>query len=300
MAINRGAKLGSYEIQSPLGAGGMGEVYLATQSNLGRQVAIKVLASSAASDPERLRRFEQEARAASALNHPNIISIYDVGRDGSTSYLAMEFVDGRTLRDLLNAGPLGIKKSLQNAAQVADGLAKAHSAGIVHRDLKPENVMVSRDGCVKILDFGLAKLMPGDDSSQSQTLTATAHGTRPGTVMGTAGYMSPEQARGAELDYRSDIFSFGSILYEMVAGKPPFKAASSAQTMAAIIEDEPTPIAEANPKAPAPLRWVIERCMAKDPDDRYSSTRDLARDLRSIGQHLSDASTSGGLPQAGV
>jgi serine/threonine protein kinase len=302
MALTSGAKLGPYEIQAPLGAGGMGEVYRATQSSLGRQVAIKVLASSSASDPERLRRFEQEARAASALNHPNIISIYDVGREGATSYLAMEFVDGRTLRDLLNAGPLGIKKSLQIAAQVADGLAKAHSAGIVHRDLKPDNVMVSRDGFVKILDFGLAKLTPGglDDSSHSQTLTAAAGGTQPGTVMGTAGYMSPEQARGAELDYRSDIFSFGSMLYEMVTGKPPFKEASSAQTLAAIIEDEPASIAEANPKAPVPLRWVIERCMAKDPDDRYSSTRDLARDLKSIGQHLSDASTSGALPQAAV
>src|SRR5215467_4600172 len=301
MALSCGAKLGPYEIQAPLGAGGMGEVYRATQSSLGRQVAIKVLASASASDPERLRRFEQEARSASALNHPNIISIYDVGRENGTSYIAMEFVDGRTLRELMNAGPLGIKKSLQIAAQVADGLAKAHSAGIVHRDLKPENVMVSRDGFVKILDFGLAKLMPGYlDSlshSDSQTLTVAAHGTHPGSVMGTAGYMSPEQARGDELDYRTDIFSFGSMLYEMVTGKPPFKAASSAQTLAAIIEDDPPPIGEANPKTPAPLRWVIERCMAKDPDDRYSSTRDLARDLKSIGQHLSDATSSGALPQ---
>jgi eukaryotic-like serine/threonine-protein kinase len=298
MALTPGAKLGPYEIQSPLGAGGMGEVYRATQSSLGRQVAIKVLASAAASDPVRLQRFEQEARSASALNHPNIISIYDVGRENSTSYIAMEFVDGKTLRGLLDAGPLGIKKALQIATQIADGLAKAHAAGIVHRDLKPENVMVTRDGFVKILDFGLAKLMPSGFESSSQTLTAALPATHPGMVMGTAGYMSPEQARGANIDYRSDIFSFGSILYEMVAGKQPFKAASSAQTLAAIIEDDPTPVSEANPKTPTPLRWIIERCLAKDPDDRYSSTRDLARDLQSVRDHLSDATTSGQMPQA--
>jgi serine/threonine protein kinase len=298
MALTPGAKLGPYEIRAPLGAGGMGEVYRATQSSLGREVAVKVLAAASASDPERLRRFEQEARAASALNHPNIISIYDVGREDSTSYIAMEFVDGKTLRGLLEAGPLGIKKALQIAAQVAEGLAKAHAAGIVHRDLKPENVMVTRDGFVKILDFGLAKLLPGGFDSASQTMTAAVAGTHPGMVMGTAGYMSPEQARGAEIDYRSDIFSFGSILYEMVSGKQPFKAASSAQTLAAIIEDDPVPVSEANPKTPTPLRWVIERCLAKDPEDRYSSTRDLARDLQSIRDHLSDATTSGQMPQA--
>jgi serine/threonine protein kinase len=273
----------------------MGEVYLATQSNLGRQVAIKVLASASATDPDRLRRFEQEARAASALNHPNIISIYDVGRENSTPYIVMEFVDGRTLRTMLETGPLVIKRALQIAAQIADGLAKAHAAGIVHRDLKPENIMVTRDGFVKILDFGLAKLRPALDSS-SQSMTATA-GSHPGAVLGTAGYMSPEQARGGELDYRSDIFSFGSILYEMVTGKQPFRGASTAQTLTAIIEDDPQPLAEANPKTPAPLRWMIERCLAKDPDDRYSSTLDLARDLKSIRDHLSDASGSVSMAQ---
>ncbi len=183
MSLTAGARLGSYEIQSPLGAGGMGEVYRATPSSLGRQVAIKVLASNSASDPERLRRFEQEARAASALNHPNIISIYDVGCENSTSYIAMEFVDGRTLRGLLEAGSLGIKKALQIAAQNADGLAKAHAAGIVHRDLKPENVMVTRDGFGKILDFGLAKLMPAIEST-SDTVTRAVPGTHPGMVIG--------------------------------------------------------------------------------------------------------------------
>src|SRR5712664_3287034 len=218
MSLTSGSKLGPYEIQSPLGAGGMGEVYSATQNSLGRQVAIKVLASASALDPERLRRFEQEARAASALNHPNIISIYDVGRDGTTSYIAMELVDGKTLRALLEAGPLGIKKALQIATQIADGLAKAHAAGIVHRDLKPENVMVSKDGFVKILDFGLAKLVEPESGSVSamQTLAHTA--TEAGTVMGTVGYMSPEQASGKSLDFRSDQFSLGSIVYEMATG----------------------------------------------------------------------------------
>src|SRR5678816_990373 len=261
MALNGGAKLGPFEVESPLGAGGMGEVYLATQSNLGRRVAIKVLASETTLDAERVRRFEQEARAASALNHPNIISIYDVGRENTTAYIAMEFVDGRTLRSLLESGPLTIKKTLQIAVQIADGLAKAHAAGIVHRDLKPENIMVTRDGLVKILDFGLAKLLKQLDNSP-QNMTATV-GSQPGAVLGTAGYMSPEQARGEPVDYRADVFSLGSILYEMVTGKQPFKRDSTAQTLAAIIEDDPQPLVEANAKTPTPLRWVIERCLAK-------------------------------------
>src|SRR5437588_5592582 len=268
----------------------MGEVYRATQSSLGRPVAVKVLTAQFAADPERLRRFEQEARAASALNHPNIISIYDVGREGATAFIAMEFVDGKTLRSLLDQGALPIKRALNIAAQVAEGLAKAHAAGIVHRDLKPENVMVTRDGFVKILDFGLAKLAPSPAAVSEATVSNAVPGTNPGMVMGTAGYMSPEQARGTAVDFRSDIFSFGSVLYEMVTGKRPFKGESSAQTMAAIIEDDPPPISELNPKVPAPLRWIIERCLAKDPEDRYASTRDLARDLASVRDHLSESS----------
>jgi len=300
MALASGTKLGPYEIIAPLGAGGMGEVYRATQSSLGRQVAIKVLSPEFAANPDRLRRFELEARSASALNHPNIISIYDVGSEGGNSYIAMEFVDGKTLRALLEAGPLGIKKTLQIAAQIADGLSKAHAANIVHRDLKPENVMVTRDGFVKILDFGLAKLMPSLDSTSQaspsqtgsqQTMTSLHLRTHPGMVMGTAGYMSPEQARGEDVDYRSDIFSFGAILYEMVAGKQAFHRPSSAQTLAAIIEDDPQPLAEANPKTPTPLRWIIERSLAKDPEDRYASTRDLARDLHSVRDHLSNTTS---------
>ncbi|MGA8222172.1 MAG: protein kinase, partial [Candidatus Acidiferrales bacterium] len=293
MTITTGTRIGCYEVQAPLGAGGMGEVYRATQTSLGRQVAVKILSAAVACDPERIRRFEQEARAASALNHPNIISIYDVGRDGAICYIAMEYVDGKTLRAVLNEGPAGIKKTLQIAAQVADGLAKAHAAGIVHRDLKPENVMVSREGLVKILDFGLAKLgMPGDGATQTNLGSAAGPVTDPGTVMGTVGYMSPEQARGEAVDFRSDIFSFGSMLYEMVTGTRPFRAASTAQTLAAIIEDDPKPVAELNPKTPAPLRWIIERCLAKDPEERYASTRDLASDLRGVRDHLSDTGTS--------
>lgn len=274
----------------------MGEVYLARQSSLGRQVALKVLPSSSASDPERMRRFEQEARSASALNHPNIISIYDVGLENTTAYIAMEFVDGRTLRALTEAAPLNIKKALQIAAQIADGLAKAHAAGIVHRDLKPENIMVTKDGFVKILDFGLAKLMPGLDSSSQEAIVTVD--SQPGAVVGTACYMSPEQARGDSVDYRSDIFALGSILYEMLTCKQPFKRASAAQTLTAIIEDDPQPLAEANPKVPMPLRWVIERCLAKDRDERYNSTLDLARDLKSIRDHLSNTNASGSLAAA--
>src|SRR5262252_2210112 len=296
MPLSAGAKLGSYEIQSPLGVGGMDEVYLAKQNSLRRQIAIKVLSSSSASDPERMRRFEQEARSASALNHPNIISIYDVGRENNTAYIAMEFVDGRTLRALMESPPLTLKKALQIAAQIADGLAKAHSAGIVHRDLKPENIMVTKDGFVKILDFGLAKLMPGlDSSSQATILTVDS---QPGAVVGTACYMSPEQARGDSVDYRTDIFSLGSILYEMLTCKQPFKGPSAAQPLTAIIEDDPPSLAEANPKAPMPLRWVVERCLAKDPEERYNSTLDLARDLKSIRDHLSSTTASGSLTPA--
>src|SRR5215813_4752449 len=286
MALTPGSRLGPYEILSPLGAGGMGEVYRARDTRLGREVAIKILPEALASDHDRLSRFEQEARSASALNHPNIITIYEIGRADSVSYIAMELVRGRTLRDLIAEGPLPAKSVLALAAQAADALAKAHEAGIVHRDLKPENVMVTREGFIKILDFGLAKLALPESGQVSAMPTLAKPETRPGIVLGTVGYMSPEQASGRPLDYRSDQFSFGSILYEMATGKRAFQKGTGAQTLAAIIQDEPEPVAQVNSRAPAPLRWIVERCLAKEPDERYASTRDLARDLRSVREHL--------------
>ena len=293
MALTSGARLGPYEVLAPLGAGGMGEVYRARDTRLGREVAVKVLPAEVASDPSRLKRFEKEARSASALNHPNIVTIYDIGSVDSVSYIAMEKVDGKTLRELLFSGPLPVKRLLQVSAQIADGLARAHEAGIVHRDLKPENVMVTKDGLVKILDFGLAKLAtPGSGSDEASHLP-TETGTSPGMVLGTVGYMSPEQASAQTVDFRSDQFSFGSILYEMATGKRAFQKGTAVDTLSAILHEDPKPVAESNPEAPPPLRWIVERCLAKDPQDRYASTRDLARELSTVRDHLGEALLSG-------
>jgi Tol biopolymer transport system component len=287
-------RLGPYEFIGRLGAGGMGEVSRARDTRLGREVAIKLLPPELSADADRLRRFEKEARAASSLNHPNIVTIHEVERVDSTSFIVMELVDGKTLRDLLSEGPLPVRKLLGIAVQVAEGLARAHSAGIVHRDLKPENVMVTKDGLVKILDFGLAKLAhPERDAGELTQGPTVSGGTSPGVVMGTVGYMSPEQASGHPVDFRSDQFSFGSLLYEMATGKGPFRRATAAQTLSAIIQDEPEPVASVNPKVPAPLRWIVERCLAKEPRERYASTEDLARELTGIRDHLSEASFSG-------
>jgi TolB-like protein len=286
MKLAAGTRLGPFEILAPLGAGGMGEVYRARDTRLGREVAVKVLPAGVSSDTERLRRFEKEARSASSLNHPNIVTVHDIGESGATSYIAMEVVDGRTLRDILGDGDLPPRRLLAIAAQVADGLAKAHGAGIVHRDLKPENVMVTRDGLVKILDFGLAKLTQPEDPSGATQSPTVSGATEPGIVMGTVGYMSPEQALAKALDFRSDQFSFGSIVYEMATGKRAFTRGSSPETLTAIIRDEPEPIASLAPLTPAPLRRIVERCLAKSPDDRYASTRDLARDLQDLREDL--------------
>ena len=296
MTLRGGTRLGSYEIVRPLGAGGMGQVYRARETRLARDVAIKVLPAELARDSERLSRFEKEARAASALSHPNIITIYEIGHADGTSFIAMELVEGKTLREALEAGPLGLKKVLAVAAQLADGLAKAHAAGIVHRDLKPENLMLTRDGFVKILDFGLAKLVPGGfEGSRGTELATLTRGTEAGTILGTVGYMSPEQASGEPVDFRSDQFSFGAILYEMITGKRAFERRTSAQTLSAIIESEPQPLTVA-PDTPTNLVWVVERCLAKDPDERYGSTKDLARDLAAIRDHRSGVSVSGVAP----
>ncbi len=295
MALPGGTRLGPYEILGQIGAGGMGEVYRARDPRLGREVAVKVLPAALSSNPERLKRFEKEARAASSLNHPNIVTVHDVGESSGTSFIAMELVEGRTLRELLADGTLATKRLLAIAAQVADGLAKAHGAGIVHRDLKPENVMVTKDGFVKILDFGLAKLTQPEDSSGATAAPTVSGATEPGIVMGTVGYMSPEQALGKALDFRSDQFSFGSILYELATGRRAFQRGNTPETLTAILREEPEPIADLSPLSPAPLRWIVERCLAKNPDDRYASTRDLARDLSNLRDRLPEAggATSG-------
>jgi eukaryotic-like serine/threonine-protein kinase len=286
MTLAPGSRLGPYEILEPLGAGGMGEVYRARDSRLGRIVAVKVLRPDVAVDPDRIERFEREARAASALNHPNIVTIHDVGVAEGTSYIAMEWVDGSALRDLIARGkPQPIPTVVSLGAQIAEGLAKAHGAGIVHRDLKPENVMVTPDGLVKILDFGLAKLVAGGDDAMSQLVTRSG-GTAAGILLGTIGYMSPEQATGREVDHRSDQFAMGVILYELATGARAFKRDSAPQTLAAIIEDEPAPLEARNPRIPPQLARLVARCLSKKPADRYESTRDLAHDLRSGSREL--------------
>ena len=261
----------------------MGEVYRARDTRLGREVALKVLPAELSQDAGRLKRFEKEARAASALNHPNIVTIYDVGAEGGVSYIAMELVPGRTLREVLLSGALPPKKLLQIAAPIAEGLAAAHEAGIVHRDLKPENVMVARDGFVKVLDFGLAKLAAigsGEDS------LPTVSRTEPGGLLGTVSYMSPEQAAGQPADFRSDQFSLGSILWEVATGKKAFHRDTAVDTLAAILHEEPVSLSIAAPQTPVPLHWIVQRCLAKEPTERYASTRDLARDLAALREHV--------------
>ena len=276
MLLEPGVRLGNYQVLSTLGSGGMGDVYKAKDLTLGREVAIKVLKQELASDVERLRRFELEARAASALNHPNIVTIYEIGAHEGTPYIAMEYVEGVTLREKLAGKPLPTDKLLGYTRQLAEGLAKAHQAGIVHRDLKPENIVVSRDGYLKILDFGVAKLIPATVNSETATRDRVA--TRDGVIVGTAQYMSPEQATGAEVDFRSDQFALGSILYEMATGKRAFQRATAAETLRAILTEEPESTTLANPQLGVVSR-IVGRCLSKDPKDRYDSTSDIAKEL---------------------
>jgi len=283
--LSPGARFGTYEILQLLGAGGMGEVYRAKDTRLDREVAIKTLALDRCSQPEALSRFEQEARSACALNHPNIVTIYELGQVNGTCFIAMELVDGETVRSLLGAAAIPFRKLVAIAAQIADGLAKAHEIGIVHRDLKPENLMVSRDGRAKVLDFGLAKPVKLEHARGSDATTSI---TEHGVVMGTVGYMSPEQVTGEEVDFRSDQFSFGSVLYEMATGFPAFKKKTAAETTAAILRDEPERLGARMPQAPAPFIWIVERCLAKEPKQRYASTGDLARDLAAVRDRLAD------------
>ena len=281
MPLTSGTKLGPYEIQSPIGAGGMGEVYRARDARLNRDVAIKILPASFSADPERLQRFARESRAAAALNHPNILSIFDIGEDHGAPYVVSELLEGETLRDRLRNGPLSSRKAIDYAQQIAKGLAAAHEKGIVHRDLKPENLFITNDGRVKILDFGLAKLTRPEADLSGDAPTQQV-GTEAGTVMGTVGYMSPEQVRGKSSDSRSDIFSFGAVLYEMVSGKRAFHGESSVETMSAILKEEPPDLAETNRNVSPALERIVRHCLEKNPAERFQSARDVAFNLEAL------------------
>src|SRR5258706_9498263 len=292
MAITNGTKLGPYEILAPLGAGGMGEVYRARDTRLGREVAVKVLPAAFASDPDRLRRFEQEARAAGALNHPNILVLHDVGTHEGTPYLVTELLEGETLRERLDQGALSPRKAIDIALQIARGLPAAHDHGLVHRDLKPANLFLLRDGRAKILDFGLAKLTrPEPSGTHGATPTVD---TDKSVVMGTAGYMAPEQVRGQPADHRADLFAFGAILHEMLTGRRAFQGETSAETMTAILREEPPELARDGHPLPPALDRIVRHCLEKNPPERFQSASDIAFALEA----LSGLSDSGPKPAA--
>jgi eukaryotic-like serine/threonine-protein kinase len=290
MNLTSGTKLGPYEIVSLVGAGGMGEVYRARDSRLKREVAIKVLPQALSLDADRLRRFEQEALATAALNHPNILAVFDIGTNEGSPYVVSELLEGETLRDRLRSGPVVVRKALDYALQIAHGLAAAHEKGIIHRDLKPENLFLTKDGRVKILDFGLAKLTQPDPSKAGAhtSLPTMTQATEAGVVMGTAGYMSPEQVRGAAVDPRSDIFSFGAILYEMISGKRAFHRETAADTMSAILKEDPADLSETNRNVSPALERIVQHCLEKNPEQRFHSASDIAFDL----EHLTGVSST--------
>src|SRR5262245_21698062 len=294
MSLVAGTKLGPYEILAPLGAGGMGEVFRARDTRLKRDVAVKVLPTAYADDGDRLRRFEQEAQAASALNHPNILSIFDFGTHEGAPYMVSELLEGETLRARLAGGAFQPRRAIGHALQIAQGLAAAHEKNIVHRDLKPENVFVTSDGRVKILDFGLAKLTQPEGKLSSQTnLPTESPGTEPGVVLGTLGYMSPEQVRGKPADARSDIFSFGAILYEMLSGRRAFHGDTAADTISAILTRDPPDLSETNRRIPEALDRIVRHCLEKTPEARFHSASDIAFDLEAIsGTSLATASAA--------
>jgi serine/threonine-protein kinase len=294
-SISNGSTLGRYRIVSPLGAGGMGEVYLARDERLERHVAIKVLSGEFTQSADRLRRFEQEARAAAKLNHPAIAHVYEVGETNGLHFIVMEYVEGQTLNAAIHHARIELPRLLKYLSEVAEGLSKAHAAGVVHRDLKPDNVMIARDGYAKILDFGLAKLIEpqsafvkgADESSEAATAVLEQHST-PGVVMGTVGYMSPEQAQGKvrEIDHRTDIFSFGCLLYEAATGHRPFEGDTLIKSLHKLVYEPAPPITEFNPHAPPELQRIIRRCLAKDPEERYQSIKDVALELRELRREL--------------
>jgi eukaryotic-like serine/threonine-protein kinase len=283
MPLASGTKLGPYEIIAPIGAGGMGEVYRARDTRLGREVALKVLPESFSRDADRLRRFEQEARAVAALNHPNILAIHDIGEQDGSPFIVSELLEGSSLRTELEQGALSARKTSDYAAQIAQGLAAAHDKNIVHRDLKPENIFLTKEGRVKILDFGLAKLAPGAGAKNpSDGMTLTSSPTEAGMVMGTAGYMAPEQVRGAAVDSRTDIFAFGAVLYEMISGQRAFRRDTAAETMTAILKEDPPELSEmTNPISPG-LERIVRRCLEKQPEQRFQSAKDLAFALEAL------------------
>src|SRR5262249_37370520 len=283
-------EIAHYRVINKLGAGGMGEVWLAEDTRLGRKVALKMLPEQFTRDEDRVRRFVQEAKAASALNHPNIITIHEIAQTDSRHYIATEFIEGDTLRQKLSHGPLPVDETLEVASQVAGALAAAHKAGVIHRDIKPENVMVRSDGIVKVLDFGLAKLTEqryeAPDVVDESAPTIAKVNTNPGTVMGTVGYMAPEQVRGKEVDVRTDVFSLGVILYEMVTGRAPFLGETPSGVIAALLEREPAPISRLAPDTPAELRHIINKALRKDREDRYQSVRSMLADLKALKQEM--------------
>jgi eukaryotic-like serine/threonine-protein kinase len=291
VTLTAGTKLGEYEVRSLLGSGGMGEVYRARDSRLGRDVAVKVLPPFVSSDPNRLRRFEQEARAAAALNHPNILAVHQMGTHEGAPYLVSELLEGETLRKPIGRGRLAVRKAIDYGVQIARGLAAAHEKGIVHRDLKPENLFVTKDGRVKILDFGLAKLTQPQSSLGSSAPTQMGE-TEPGMVMGTVGYMSPEQVRGQTTDHRADIFAFGAVLYEMLAGKRAFQKPTSPETMTAILNEDPPGISQVAPDLSPSLQRVVHRCLEKNPEQRFQSASDLAFALDALSDSGSSSSAN--------
>ena len=285
MSLAAGTRLGPYEVAAPVGSGGMGEVYRARDTRLGRDVAVKVLPGALSADADRLRRFEQEARATGALDHPNILAIHDVGTHDGAPYVVTELLEGETLRERINGAALPARKAIDFAGQIARGLAAAHDRGIVHRDLKPENLFVTRDGRVKILDFGLAKLKGIEALTERETRAAADPrdpGTGAGTVLGTVGYMSPEQVRAQPVDHRSDIFSFGAVLYEMLSGRRAFRGGSAVETMNAILKEDPPDLSDTNRNLPPALERIVGHCLEKNPEERFQSARDIAFDLEAL------------------
>src|SRR5437879_5948560 len=281
--ISPNTTIAQYKIVSKIGEGGMGEVWRARDTKLGRDVAIKVLPAAFSENRERLRRFEQEAQAAGALNHPNILVIHHIGIHDGAPYIVSELLEGETLRERMAGAALPQRKAMDYGLQIAHGLAAAHAKGIVHRDLKPENLFITNDGRVKILDFGLAKLTGAADGNLSQTEVPTRRvDTDPGLVMGTMGYMSPEQLRGKPADHRSDIFSFGAILYEMLSGKRAFRGGSIAETMSAILREDPPDLSETNKTVSPALERLVRHCLEKNPSERFHSARDLAFAIESF------------------